>query len=34
MSERKEALEGWGMHVAHIVSLALAEKRWGLSQVA
>jgi integrase len=34
LPERKEALESWGTHVAHIVSLALAEKRWGLSQVA
>jgi integrase len=34
MLERKEALEKWGAHVAQIVSLALAEKRWGLSQVA
>jgi integrase len=34
MLERKEALEKWGAHVAQIVSLALAEKRWGFSQVA
>src|SRR5262249_24195694 len=34
LSERKEALESWGAHVTHIVSVALAERRWGLSQVA
>ncbi len=34
MSERKEALEKWGAHVAQIVSQAVAERRWGLSQVA
>jgi integrase len=34
MSERKEALEKWGAHVAQILSLALAEERWGLGRVA
>jgi integrase len=34
LSERKEALERWGAHVARIVTLGLAEKRWGPSQVA
>jgi integrase len=34
LSERKEALDRWGAHVAHIVSLALAQRRWSLSQVA
>jgi integrase len=34
LSERKEALERWGAHVAQIASLSLAEKRWGLGQVA
>jgi integrase len=34
LSERKEALEKWGAHVAHIVSVALAADRWGLSRVA
>jgi integrase len=34
LSERKEALERWGAHVARTVTLALAEKRWGLNQVA
>ena len=32
MSERKE--EKWGAHVAQILSLALAEERWGLGRVA
>jgi integrase len=34
MSERKAALEKWGAHVAQILSLALAEERWGLGRVA
>jgi integrase len=34
MLERKEALEKWGAHVSRILTLALAEKRWGVSQVA
>jgi integrase len=34
LSERKEALERWGAHVAQIASLSLAAKRWGLGQVA
>jgi hypothetical protein len=34
MSKRKEALEKWGAHVAQILSLALAEERWGLGRVA
>jgi integrase len=34
LSERKEALERWGAHVAQTVSSALAQKRWGMSQVA
>jgi integrase len=34
LSDRKEALERWGAHVAQIVSSALAQKRWGKSQVA
>jgi integrase len=34
LSERKEALDRWGAHVARIASLALAERRWGLGQVA
>jgi hypothetical protein len=34
LSERKEALEKWGAHVAQVVSVALAADRWGLSRVA
>ena len=34
LSERKEALEKWGAHVARVVSVALAADRWGLSRVA
>jgi integrase len=34
LSERKEALDRWGAHVAQVVSLALAERRWSFSYVA
>jgi integrase len=34
LSDRKEASERLGAHVAQIVSSALAQKRWGMSQVA
>ena len=34
LSERKEALDRWGAHVAQIVSLALTERRWRLRPVA
>jgi integrase len=34
LTERKEALERWGAHVAQILSGVLAEHRSGLSRVA